>query len=39
MKTAIGIVTIVAGAALVAAGVLTIAQPGYVRRVRRSRHF
>ena len=37
MKTAIGILNIVAGAALVAAGVLTIAQP---RRTRWSRrHF
>ncbi len=39
MKTAIGIVTIVAGAALVAAGILTIAQPGHPRRPRRRRHF
>ena len=35
MKNAIGIVTIVAGAALVAAGILTIAQPGRARRPRR----
>ena len=40
MKIAIGGLNVVAGAALLAAGVLTIVQPGRTRRaVRRRRHF
>ena len=40
MKIAIGVLNVVAGAALLAAGVLTIVQPGRTRRAgRRRRHF
>ena len=40
MKIAIGVLNVVAGAALLAAGILTIVQPGRTRRViRRRRSF
>ena len=39
MKTAIGILTIVAGAALTAAGVLTLLRRPYIRRSRRGIRF
>lgn len=39
MKTAIGVLNIVAGAVMVAIGVLTIAQRGHHRRRMRRRHF
>lgn len=39
MRKAIGILQIISGAALVAAGILSIIQGSSVRRIRRSRHF
>ena len=39
MKTAIGILTIVAGAALTAAGVLTLIHRPHIRRARRGIRF